>query len=100
MKNTILQIAPGRNIVLYVLWGRNDTVLQVLCFLLKLKKKHIFNAKINSVKNKEELQNLKTEIFGKNGKITKEFKTLGSLDPEKRKDFASHLNKIKLLELV
>ena len=55
----------------------------------------IFNAKINSVKNKEELQNLKTEIFGKNGKITKEFKTLGSLDPEKRKDFASHLNKIK-----
>ena len=47
----------------------------------------IFNAKINSVKTKEELQNLKTEIFGKNGQITKEFKTLGSLDPEKRKDF-------------
>ena len=53
----------------------------------------IFNAKINSVKTKEELQNLKTEIFGKNGQITKEFKTLGSLDPEKRKNFASHLNK-------
>ena len=29
----------------------------------------IFNAKINSVKNKEELQNIKTEFFGKNGQI-------------------------------
>ena len=55
----------------------------------------IFNAKIDSVKTKEDLQNLKTEFFGKNGKITQKFKTLGSLDPEKRKDFASNLNKIK-----
>ena len=55
----------------------------------------IFNAKIDSVKNKEDLQNLKSEFFGKNGEITKQFKNLGSLDPEKRKDFASNLNKIK-----
>ena len=55
----------------------------------------IFNAKIDSVKTKEELQNIKTEFFGKNGQITKQFKTLGSLDPEKRKEFASNLNKIK-----
>ena len=27
----------------------------------------IFNAKIDSVKNKEDLQNIKTEFFGKNG---------------------------------
>ena len=55
----------------------------------------IFNAKIDSVKNKEDLQNIKTEFFGKNGQITKQFKTLGSLDSEKRKDFALNLNKIK-----
>ena len=55
----------------------------------------IFNAKIDSVKTKEDLQNIKTEFFGKNGQITQQFKTLGSLDPEKRKNFASNLNKIK-----
>ena len=55
----------------------------------------VFNAKIDSVKTKDDLQNIKTEFFGKNGQITLQFKTLGSLDPEKRKDFASDLNKIK-----
>ena len=55
----------------------------------------IFYAKINSVKTKEELQNIKTEYFGKNGHITQQFKTLGSLNPEQRKEFASKLNKIK-----
>ena len=55
----------------------------------------IFNAKIDSVKTKEDLQNIKTEFFGKNGKITQQFKNLGSLEPDKRKDFASNLNKIK-----
>ena len=46
----------------------------------------IFDAKIGSAKSKEDLQNLKTEFFGKNGKITQQFKTLGSLDPEKEKN--------------
>ena len=55
----------------------------------------VFNAKIDSVKTKEDLQNIKTEFFGKNGQITLQFKSLGSLDPEKRKEFASNLNKIK-----
>ena len=55
----------------------------------------IFNAKIDSVKTKEDLQNIKTEFFGKNGQITLQFKSLGSLDHEKRKEFASNLNKIK-----
>ena len=55
----------------------------------------IFNAKIDTVKTKEDLQNIKTEFFGKNGQITKEFKNLGSLDPENRKEFASKLNEIK-----
>ena len=55
----------------------------------------IFNAKIDSVKTKEELQNLKTEFLEKNGQITQQFKTLGKLEPENRKKFASNLNKIK-----
>ena len=54
-----------------------------------------FNEKINSVKSKEELQNIKTEFFGKNGQITLQFKNLGTLESEKRKDYASNLNKIK-----
>ena len=55
----------------------------------------IFNAKIDSIKSKEELQNLKTEYFGKNGQITSQFKNLGSLPSEKKKEFASELNKLK-----
>ena len=55
----------------------------------------VFNAKIDSVKSKEDLQNIKTEFFGKKGQITQQLKFLGSLDPEKRKEFASNLNKIK-----
>ena len=47
----------------------------------------IFNAKIDSVKTKDELQNLKTEFFGKNGQITTQFKNLGSLSAEDKKEF-------------
>jgi phenylalanyl-tRNA synthetase alpha chain len=54
-----------------------------------------FNEKINSIKSKEELQNLKTEFFGKNGEITSQFKKLGSLPSEQKKEFASFLNKLK-----
>jgi hypothetical protein len=35
----------------------------------------LFNAKIDSVKSKEDLQNIKTEFFGKNGQITLNLKT-------------------------
>jgi len=45
-----------------------------------------FNEKINSIKSKEELQNLKTEFFGKNGEITSQFKKLGSLPSEQKKE--------------
>ena len=55
----------------------------------------VFNAKIDTVNTKEELQNIKTEFFGKNGQVTLQFKNLGSLDQDKRKEFASSLNKIK-----
>ena len=50
----------------------------------------IFNAKIDSVKTKEDLQNIKTDFFGKNGQITLQFKSLGSLDPEKSFDYLSN----------
>jgi len=54
-----------------------------------------FKQKIQSVKSKEELQILKTEFFGKNGEITNQFKSLGSTEADKRKEFASSLNKLK-----
>ena len=54
-----------------------------------------FNEKIKSIKSKDELQNLKTEFFGKNGQITSQFKNLGSLSPDKKKEFATELNKLK-----
>ena len=54
-----------------------------------------FEQKISSIKSKEELQNLKTEFFGKNGEITLQFKNLGSFEANKRKEFASSLNKLK-----
>ena len=55
----------------------------------------VFNAKIDNVKTIEDLQNIKSEFFGKNGQITQQFKTLGSLEAGKRKEFASKLNEIK-----
>ena len=55
----------------------------------------IFNAKIDSIKSKDELQNLKTEFFGKNGQVTNQFKNLGSLSEDKKKEFATSLNKLK-----
>ena len=54
-----------------------------------------FEQKIKSVKSKEELQILKTEFFGKSGQITIQFKTLGSIEVDKRKEFASSLNELK-----
>jgi phenylalanyl-tRNA synthetase alpha chain len=54
-----------------------------------------FEQKIKSVKSKEELQILKTEFCGKSGEITNKFKSLGSLEVDKRKEFASSLNKLK-----
>jgi phenylalanyl-tRNA synthetase alpha chain len=54
-----------------------------------------FIDKINSIKSKDELHNLKTEYFGKNGHITEQFKNLGSLPADKKKELAIILNKLK-----
>ena len=54
-----------------------------------------FESKFSSVKNKDDLQNLKSEFFGKNGSISLQFKKMGSLNPEEKKKFAKELNTIK-----
>ena len=45
--------------------------------------------------NIENINQIKSELFGKNGKISTSFKNLGSLPAEERKKFASDLNFIK-----
>ena len=54
-----------------------------------------FEQKIKSVKSKEDLQGLKTEFFGKSGQITNQSKSVGSIEADKKKEFASSLNKLK-----
>jgi phenylalanyl-tRNA synthetase alpha chain len=54
-----------------------------------------FEQKIKSLKSKEELQILKTEFFGRNGQITNQFKSLGTISADQKKEFASSLNKLK-----
>ena len=53
---------------------------------------------INKLKDDLDLNSvnqIKTDLFGKNGKISNEFKKLGSVAVEERKKFASDLNSIK-----
>ena len=54
-------------------------------FLLKLKE----NLDLNQVNQ------IKTELFGKTGLISSQFKQLGKLGEEERKKFASDLNLVK-----
>ena len=51
--------------------------------------------KLNGDLNLENVNQIKTELFGKNGAISNSFKKLGTLPPEDRKKFASALNFIK-----
>ncbi len=51
--------------------------------------------KLNSDLNLESVNNIKTELFGKNGAISNSFKKLVSMPSEERKKFASDLNFIK-----
>ena len=54
-----------------------------------------FEEKFVKVNSKNDLQNLKSEYFGKNGIVSSEFKKMGSLDENLRKDFAKKLNLLK-----
>ena len=51
--------------------------------------------KIAKAKNSQEVDIIRTEIFGKNGFINSEFKKLGSLSPEDKKKLASEINTAK-----
>ena len=62
----------------------------------ELKKiKNNFIEKINEIVDLESLNKLKSELFGKNGLIPNEFKKIGTISPDKKKQFASDLNSIK-----
>jgi len=54
-----------------------------------------FLHKLNADLNIESINQIKSELFGKKGKISNSFKNLGSLPSEERKKFASDLNFVK-----
>ena len=59
----------------------------------KIKKEYL--EKLNRELNQDSINQIKTELFGKNGSISNEFKKLGSVAAEERKKFAADLNLIK-----
>ena len=59
------------------------------------KKILVFKDKIESSKDTKQLSFLNDEIFGKSGIINLEFKKLGSLTFDEKKNFAANINKIK-----
>ena len=54
-----------------------------------------FLNKLNADLNIESINQIKSELFGKKGKISNSFKNLRSLPEEERKKFASDLNFVK-----
>ena len=54
-----------------------------------------YSAKLNNNLSLEEINQIKTELFGKNGLISSQFKNIGSITETDRKKFASDLNQIK-----
>ena len=58
--------------------------------------------KIENSTDRNSLDAVKTQIFGKKGIITDLFKKIGSLNESERKEFASKLNflKIKIIEIL
>ena len=54
-----------------------------------------YSAKLNNNLSLEEINQIKTELFGKKGLISSQFKNIGSIPEADRKKFASDLNQIK-----
>ena len=54
-----------------------------------------FSIKLKPKLNLSEVNQIKSDLFGKNGFITEQFKRIGLLTESERKTFASELNKIK-----
>ena len=59
----------------------------------KIKEQYL--SKLNEFLDQNKLNEIKTELFGKNGIISNQFKQLGSISEDKRKEFASELNFLK-----
>ena len=59
----------------------------------KIKEEYLL--KLNEDLDQNKLNEIKTELFGKNGVISTKFKQLGSIAENKRKEFASELNYLK-----
>ncbi len=59
------------------------------------KLKEDFKNKLAKAQSFKEVNEIRAEIFGKKGFINSEFKKLGSLSPEDKKEVASKINNIK-----
>ena len=57
--------------------------------------KNDFIKKLNNNLSLEEINQIKTELFGKSGLISSQFKSISSIPETERKKFASDLNQIK-----
>ena len=66
----------------------------------KIKEQYI--SKLGEFLDQNKLNEIKTELFGKNGIITIKFKQLGSIPEKERKELATSLNLLKneLQELI
>ena len=54
-----------------------------------------FLTKLEGKLNLSEINEIKSNLFGKNGLVSSQFKRIGSIDENERKKFASDLNAIK-----
>ncbi len=52
-------------------------------------------SKIDSIDNATDLENIRIEIFGRNGKINQLFSEIKNISPENRKQFGADLNQLK-----
>ena len=59
----------------------------------KIKDKYIL--KLNENLDFNQINQIKTDLFGKNGIVSSQFKKIGSISENKRKEFASDLNFVK-----
>ena len=50
---------------------------------------------LNKAQSSQEIDRIRSEIFGKNGFLNSEFKKLGSLSPDAKKKVASEINNAK-----
>ena len=54
-----------------------------------------FISKLENDLSIDQINEIKTDLFGKNGLISSKFKTIGSIPETDRKKFASDLNQVK-----